>query len=304
MQPRAFFLFAFAFLAILLGRPAASAQNAVWVATYPVTVALTFTYSAPGMAAKDETGKVIPAAEGGGMTYANYLSYETRDRKGDVVKSVQGSEMSFKPVTVRVGNAQIIKALLDANKLPTIGDPTNEPSVAGWSLVYQGGYDGSGAFGVLHGPSKTLVVPLEGIGFGFGDPNQYAMVDTNTLKDLTVINYNPAKGTATGTTTFTGSFSRRAPGAGQFFFDGHSVPVMGVYSETGTTHVVKTETVAGQKYYTVFRLLGPRKLDKIVGSVVLHLNLSVGDPMALIEGTISCGAGTIVDDLKVFNHHP
>jgi hypothetical protein len=284
MKSRFFVLCAAAVLGGMALPETASAQG-MWVSSRPLVVALTISYTAPSLPLKDENGKVVPVAEGGGPTFENMFSVVTMNSNGDITKQVDTMEFGGKAVAVKHGNLEVLKELLAEGTLPGIGD--KEPAIAGWSLVIISDPEGMEGDTVYARHTTKVMVPLEGIGFGL-DEEALAEASTYSSKYIVTTTTHPTTGepiekvTSTATGTSKGLGFGMVPGTEGF--SGHFT------SSAGKT-VVKTETIEGEKYVTNVHTPGPRKLDKIAGAVLWGED-AMG---AYLEGYMSTPAATAVD---------
>jgi hypothetical protein len=291
MKSRLFAIFAAAALGTAALPETASAQ-ATWATSRPLTVALTISYTAPGLMMKDENGKVLPASEGGGPAFENNYSVSTVNADGEVTKQVDTMESGGKTVIVKYGNVEVLKELLAQDMLPGIG--TKEPSISGWSLVIIGdAIEGTDSVFARH--TTKIMVPVEGISFGLSE--EFAVASTYSHKSVTTITTSPSTGETTEKTVTTGTGSSKGLGFGSVpgieGFHGHFT------SAAGKT-IVKIETIEGEKFPTEVHTPGAQKLEKIAGAVEFELSESGA---GYLEGSMSTTAATVVD-MNIYSAEP
>ncbi len=131
-----------------------------WGSTGAVTVALTLTYESQALLLKDEAGKVLTAADGGGPTFENTYTVETLGGPVDEmvpIKTVTTNEYGSKLAVWKWGNADIIRMLVEEGILPEIG---KSPFLAGWSIVMT--FDGEGIpTGIVARHTSKTTVPID-----------------------------------------------------------------------------------------------------------------------------------------------
>ncbi len=262
----------------------------MWGSTGALTVALTYSYTNEALVAKDETGKVLSVANGGGPTFENSYSVETTVKvEGEPVpvKTVATDEYGSKISTGKWGNADIIKVLVSSDFLPKKG---NSPFTAGWALVVV--YDSTGLpmFYARH-TDKTAVPIDELMSFltDEGGTEARAKSEKTVTTDNTPLNPN-VEPTTTVIHTLTETYKTTAMATVPFISEMPGEPpipldVQGLLTGGGKI-VVKTFGTGEEKIVEEVYVPGAVKLDKIVGTSEL------GD---IIEGTVSVGAAAVVD---------
>jgi hypothetical protein len=273
---------------IALAVPAFSQTN--WGSTGAVTVALTLTYEAEALLLKDETGKVLTVANGGGPTFENNYSVETyigTEPERVLVKTVTTQEYGSKLLVAKWGNAEIIKLLVEDGTLPKIG---KSPFLAGWSIMET--VDSTGLpLGIVARHTNKTTVPIDlmitGLVEGLG-------TSVSATSSKTVITDNsPPVGEPTMTETRTLTDSYKSTGFASVPFFEAPIEVTGLL--TGGSKVTpKTEGTGLDKITTFVFTNNATKLDKILGELLFE------DVGHLVEGSISIAAGVIVD-LDAFN---
>ena len=265
-------------------------SQADWGSTGSLTVALTLSYEAEALQMKEvnEMGKLItvidPETKKPIPVFENSFSVSTP--VDNPTRIVDTAEYGSKIATARWGNAEIIRSLVENELIPTKG---KAPHLAGWSLIVV--YDGTEALPVAyarHTDKTTVEVP----DISFGDDLGF---DVAAIIDRTVTTTNINLNTGDETITDVRTYSDTYKG-----MDGATVPSwVGPISCTGLLtgsykYVRKTETIEGDKIITDVLVPGATKLDKIVGA------LDGPDGTELVEGSISLGAGVVVDLLNFF----
>lgn len=266
-----------------------AADPATWGTVRALTVALTISSTAPGTSAKDENGKIIKPADGGGPAYENSYSVATMNANGDVTKQVDTSEYVSKVVTSKFGNVEILKQLL-VDGLLILNNGNTATSIAGWSIVMVGDMEGTTtSIYARHAASKSMV-SLDDIVFG-PDPELMSSATTENWKEVITTNTNPNTGDSTTSRVVTSSFTTKGQGLGTVSMLGQPVALTGLYTETGSKVVIKTETIDGEKIYTDVWVPGAAKLDKAIGSSPPPDEGNAG----VIEGSLSAPAATVTD---------
>jgi hypothetical protein len=276
--------------ALAIAGPAFCQTN--WGSTGVVTVALTLTYESEALQLKDEAGKVLTAANGGGPTFENTYTVETLSG-GPVdervpIKSVTTTEYGSKLAVWKWGNADIIKLLVEDGTLPEIG---KSPFLAGWSIVMT--FDGEGIPTdiVARHTNKTTV----SIDFTISESELYVGAIFDAISSKTVVTNNmPLTGdpSTTETRTLTNSYKGPATASVPFVLDS-PLEVSGLLTG-GLKVTAKTEGTGIDKITTFVYSNNASKLDKVLGVSTLD---------DLVEGSISVAAGVIVD-LDAFNTPP
>lgn len=265
-------------------------SQSMWGTTSSVTVALTFTYELPALQqkeidpdtgklviSKDEDGKPIPAFE-------NNYTLETYNKDGEVTKSVTTDEYGSKMAVSKFGNADILAYLVDSGVLEPKG--SKFPFITGYSLIVVD----DGMMSMVYAKHTDKTIPLEPVDeFILGDGEEGgAFVATASRKSVETATFNPSTGAETFSSTF--SYSETYKEAGFVSVPSFMGPIECSGLWTGTYKAVaKTETIEGEKFITQVLVPGAAKFDKIVG--VLEGDLGA----EILEGTISVGAGAIVD---------
>lgn len=258
-----------------------------------MTIALTQSYTAPGTVLKDETGKILTVANGGGPAFENTFSVVTMNGAGIETKRVETHEYLTKVVTTKYGNVEILKELVLNDILPQKGA---SPFIAGWSIVVVSDETGMESVHARH-TDKTMV-PLEGIFFGGGgDPAMGLMggeAGTSNYKEVITTTTNPTTGDAITTRTLSDTYTAKADGYGTITTGPESMlSFSGLYTETGSKVVIKSELIAGEKILTDVWVVGALKLDKISGTGAIPMEGMAPPP--LIEGTMSTTASVLTD---------
>jgi len=253
-----------------------------WGSTGAVTVALTLTYESEALQLKDEAGKVLSLADGGGPTFENLYTVETLGGPVDArvpIKSVTTEEYGSKLAVWKWGNADIIRMLVEGGILPEIG---KSPFLAGWSIVMT--FDGEGIpTGIVARHTSKTTVPID---FTISESGLYvgAIFDAISSKTIRTTN-TPLTGGSSITETRTLTNSYKAPGSASVPFLPDSLQVTGLL--TGGLKVTpKTEGTGIDKITTFVYSNNASKLDKVLGVSSLD---------DLVEGSISVAAGVIVD---------
>jgi|GEM_PF-6878516 hypothetical protein len=261
---------------LALAGPAFSQAN--WGSTGAVTVALTLSYTDEALMLKDETGKVLTAANGGGPTFENTFMVETLAGPVDEkvpVKTVSTTEYGSKISVAKWGNVEIIKQLVQEEILPQKG---KAPFIAGWSIIAIYGPDGIPlSYVARHTDKTTIDIPLI---ITPGTPMASAKAEKTVMTDNT-----PLVGEPTSTIVHTFSESYRGPGTASVPFLGGPLDVNGLL--TGSTKIVlKTEGTGIDKIVTEVFVPGAIKLDKVLGTTELE---------DVVEGSISVAPGAVVN---------
>lgn len=284
-----------------------SASAQMWGSAGGVTVALTYSYTAPALAAKYDDGKVIPASDGGGPEYRNSFSVETIKKvkmdDGDggfyyedmVVKTVSTEEYGSKIVTGKWGNADIIKALVASGVLPQKG--TKAPYTAGWALIVAYSPDGEPQFFARH-TDKTAVSLSEVLGVGIPPSSEEGEGEARARSEKTVTTETTpidAEGYITESYSLTESY--KTPSGAIVPFEPMEpgdlptpLEVYGLLTGSGKA-VFKTYGTGDEKVTDLLYVPGAIKLDKITATSEL------GD---VVEGSISIGAASVVDFATYF----
>lgn len=258
-----------------------------WGSTGAVTVALTMTYRTEALQLKDETGKVLSIANGGGPTFENSFSQETvttvNGGEPYTTKVVTTEEYGSKLGSWKYGNKEIIESLVEDQTLPQIG---KDPFIAGWSIIMTYNADGAPTGAVARHTSKVNV-PLN---MGFTSNFQVDATSSKIIRtDNSPLNGEP---TSTETRSLTKTYKASAQINVPFMF-GDIFTLSGLL--TGGSKVTpKTEGTGIDKITTFVYPNTATKLDKVIG---------VSSFEDLIEGTISVAAGVIVD-MDDFNATP
>ena len=265
-------------------------SQADWGSTGGLTVALTISYEEEALQLKEvnEMGKLItvidPETKKPIPVFENFFSVSTP--VDNPTKIVDTTEFGSKIGTAKWGNAEIIRYLVDNDLIPIKG---KAPHIAGWSLIVV--YDGIEAFPTAyarHTDKTTVEVP--DILFG-GD----ADFDVAAIIDRTVMTTNINLNTSDETTTEVRTYSDTYKGMGGASVPSWVGPITCTGLLTGSYKFVrKTETIEGDKFFTDVFVPGATKLDKIVGA------LDGINGQELVEGSISLGAGVVVDLLTFF----
>jgi hypothetical protein len=265
-------------------------SQADWGSTGGLTVALTISYEEEALQLKEvnEMGKLItvidPETKKPIPVFENFFSVSTP--VDNPTKIVETTEFGSKIGTAKWGNAEIIRYLVDNDLIPIKG---KAPHIAGWSLIVV--YDGIEAFPTAyarHTDKTTVEVP--DILFG-GD----ADFDVAAIIDRTVMTTNINLNTSDETTTEVRTYSDTYKGMGGASVPSWVGPITCTGLLTGSYKFVrKTETIEGDKFFTDVFVPGATKLDKIVGA------LDGINGQELVEGSISLGAGVVVDLLTFF----
>ncbi|MEQ1748032.1 MAG: hypothetical protein ABL974_01310 [Prosthecobacter sp.] len=263
--------------------PPLPAEPGVWGAVSTMTIALTVSYTAPGTVLKDETGKILTVANGGGPAFENQYSVITNNAAGDEIRRVETAEAVSKVVTYRYGNVDLLKELVLGEILPQKGA---SPFIAGWTFVVV--TDGSRTKMLYARHTDKTMIPLDGTGFGI-DEGAIAVAFTENFKDVVTTVTNPVTGLQTITRSLTDTSSAKAVGSGAI--NGPApLTFTGLYTDTGSKTVIKVETIAGEKISTDVFLPGAQKLDKIIGAA------APGEGSAgVVEGTMSTTASVLTD---------
>ncbi len=297
-------------LALALACPMlVAAQNPASVG--PATVALTISYSKPGLLAKDPEGKIIPADEGGMLVHENTWSVnkvkivKIDGESTDIpVSDEEITEKSTKLGTWKYSNKEILQDLLFMDLLPGIGE--NDPAIAGWTLIQvsdagEEGFASTGRFMARH--SSKLAVDITGsIDLMMGEEGSSAV--TVTGKSSIKTSYNSAGEELPNQPKATESYSMTYKTPGSFSMS------EGIYQGSGLlTGGHKLTLVSGKvegdpETYTE-RLYVPTamKLANIVGagSVFIFTSEEDGEEVpAVIEGSMSVGAGKAYFDISTY----
>ena len=257
-----------------------------WGSTGAVTVALTLTYSTEALQLKDENGKVLSIADGGGPTFQNSFFKETTtlvDGEPFPVKMVSTDEFGSKFGSWKWGNKEIIEWLVEGAILPQIG---RAPYIAGWSILMTYDAEGNPMGAVARHTNKTMM-PID---IAFAVEFAASAISWKTVRtDNMPPNGEP---TSTETRSHTESYKAKASATVAFEF-GEPIEVVGLL--TGGKKVTpKTEGTGIDKMTTFVYTNSATKLDKVIG---------MSSNMELIEGSISVAPGVIVD-MDAFNEPP
>lgn len=278
----------------------ASAQSPGSVSA--ITVALTATYSAPALAAKDENGKIIPVADGGGPVYENSWSINKVNANDDPVSDEEVSEQGTKVITAKYSNKEILLDMLANEFLPGIGG--KPATIAGWSImqVNENAEPGSISLGNIiarHTSGETVEVPMS---WGTGEDETAAVTVAAKSSSKTTYPSNPelepkTTSSETFTSTFktTGSFELIAGAdlSGQGLLTGGSKLAFVIYKEDG-------ETFREPLYVPL-----AAKLSGILGSALISIEIGEEtEASAVIEGSISAAAGKVYADLEAYLSPP
>lgn len=260
-------------------------SQANWGSTGGLTVALTLSYEAEALVTKEvnEEGKLVTVIDDITKkpipTFQNTYSVSTPFE--NPTKIVDTDEYGSKIVTGKWGNAEIIRYLVENDLLPIKG---KAPHLAGWSLVVV--YDGLEAIPTVYArhTDKTME-PVPDI--LLGGPGDF---DVATITDRTVTTTTINPKTGDENTTEAHTYSDTYKGMGSATVPSWAGPIECTGLLTGSYKFVrKTETIEDEKFFTDVFVPGATKIDKIVGA----LDGDFGTE--LIEGSISVGAGVVVD---------
>lgn len=299
-----------------------SASAQMWGSAGGVTVALTYSYTAPALAAKDDVGKVIPTKDGGGPAYSNSYSVDTIKKikvddgdggfyyEEETTKTVSTEEYGSKIATGKWGNADIIKAMV---QMPEGGLPKKgkAPFTAGWSLIVIHGFEDRPKFCAKHTDGTTIDLDIDLVELpaftlesdgdeGGGEDVPASEARARSRKTIETTYPSDPERESTESFTLTESFKISGWGMVPFFETMTYIPEEGpaeveVYSSlfevygllTGSGKaVLKTWGTGEEKQSMMLYVPGAIKLDKIVGGS------EFGD---VIEGSISLGAASVVD---------
>ncbi len=265
-------------------------SQSMWGTTSSITVALTFTYELPALQEKmvdPETGKLVISKDEDGKpipTFENNYTLETYNSNGDMTKSVMTDEYGSKMAVSKFGNADILAYLVDSAVLEPKG--SKYPFITGYSLIVVDDGETSMVY-AKHTDRDTPLVPVDEFILGDGAEGG-AFVATASRKSVETATFNPTTGAETYSSTF--AYSETYKEAGFVSVPSFIGPVECSGLWTGTYKAVaKTETLDGEKYTTQVFVPGAAKFDKVVG--VLEGDFG----SEILEGTISLGAGAIVD---------
>ncbi len=261
---------------------AGSAYSQTWGSTGNVTVALTLSWEAFALQAKDEVGKVIPAGEeGSGPTDTNTYSVETLG--GPVgekvaIKTVNTTENGTKISTMKFGNVDILKILAQDPAWPKIG---KAPFIAGWTIVAV--YDQQGMVSSYEARHATKVlVNIPDFMISPGDLTITALTEKTVDTEFNPLTGEPPPPTSVHTysDTYKSTGSASVP-----FYDAEMLEVSGLL--TGSTKLVfKTQGTGENKVTEEVLVPGAVKLDKILGISTLD---------DVVEGSIGVSAGAVID---------
>jgi hypothetical protein len=261
--------------------PMLSAQSS-WGSFAGVTLTLTQTAEAPALPEKGPDGKnVVPAA----LTKQNEFTIETLANDPELgptpVRTVRYYEAGSKQVVYRLGNANLIKAMFDAQALPV---------ATGWSLQVISDAEGLPTSVILRNSSRTIQpVSVDGIGYTVG-----SLVSTITARATETENtplvgepsysstasYSSSyKGVVTGVSLPSSVFGSTEGSIGGFITGSERLVLKSYRDELG-------ETFVDQVYVP-----GAIKIDRIFSSV----GSPVSEDPVILEGSISVGAGVLVD---------
>lgn len=278
----------------------ASAQSPGSVST--ITVALTATYSAPALAAKDENGKIIPVADGGGPVYENSWSINKVNANDDPVSDEEVSEQGTKVITAKYSNKEILLDMLANEFLPGIGG--KPATIAGWSImqVNENAEPGAISLGNIiarHTSGETVEVPMS---WSAGEESTFAVTVSAKSSSKTTYPSNPelepkmtSSETYNSTFKTTGSFELIAGAdlSGQGLLTGGSKLTFVLYKEDG-------ETFREPLYVPL-----AAKLSGILGSALISVEIGEEtEASAVIEGSISAAAGKVYADLEAYLSPP
>jgi hypothetical protein len=253
----------------------------VWGTVSTMTIALSLSFTIPGTVLKDETGKVLTAANGGGPAFQNNYAVITNNAANIEIKRVETAEAVTKVITFKYGNVELLKELAAADILPHKG---TAPFIAGWSIVVV--TDASEEKTVYARHTDMTMVLLNGIGFGLVNEGVLAEAFTGNFKDVVTTVTNPTTSLQTITRTLIDTFSTKGAGSGAV----GDLSFSGLYTEIGGKSVIKLETISGEKISTDVYLTGALKLDKIAGA-----GTSSEGPTGVVEGSMSTTAAVLTD---------
>ncbi len=278
----------------------ASAQSPGSVST--ITVALTATYSAPALAAKDENGKIIPVADGGGPVYENSWSINKVNANDDPVSDEEVSEQGTKVITAKYSNKEILLDMLANEFLPGIGG--KPATIAGWSImqVNENAEPGAISLGNIiarHTSGETVEVPMS-----WAVVEEVAAAVTVGAKSSSKTTYpsNPElEPKTTSSETYNSTFKTvgsleliaGADLSGEGLLTGGSKLMFVLYKEDG-------ETFREPLYVPL-----AAKLSGILGSALISVEIGEEtEASAVIEGSISAAAGKVYADLEAYLSPP
>lgn len=276
----------FATLLAILSLGGSAFSQANWGSYGNLTVDLTLTSTFESLLLKDEIGKILSAAEGGGPTNSNTFSVVTLNSQDEEIKRVDTEEFGSTRQVSRLGNAQILAYLVDSQVLLPKG--TKAPFIAGYSLVVV--FDGEEAMPTVYvRHSDKSMVPLPD--FMLGGAEDFNLATIKRKFDTTTTT-NPATSDQTVTESLTYSNSYKGLGTA-------TVPTfLGPFECRGITtgsykYFTKTEGAGIDKITT--RVFAPVSfnLDKTIGVY------SGGDEPGLIEGSFNIPK-VFVTDLNVY----
>lgn len=255
-----------------------------------VTVALTLTSTVEGTMMKDpETGRVLTIAEGGGPTFENSWTISKNTTAGDPLSVEQNDERASKLKVAKLGNKEILDAML-AN-----GELFDSTSITGWSIV-QVITEGQGTFVATRKiGTETFNAPVM-IEFGGSFEEAPAKVEAyKRVRKETGLNLaTPPFPTLTETQTYSWKT------VGGFTFG--DLMVSGLFTASGK--LVKLATGEKDENNLIVKdpeYNKPMTVDvQVLGAQKLANVLGLGsDPLtampALIEGSVSIAAGAAKD---------
>lgn len=262
-----------------------------WGAAAKVTLSLTQTWTIPTLYKRDESG-LFELDEAGKkiLTSTNSYTIESVDKDDNPTKTVATNEVGTKRITKRYGNRELLIELLNEGAL---GEDVT--SIKGWSIVaFYGGISFDGAsnepatpvFYARHtNKSMVLIAGLSATRSNLMDTTSMKIISTTTYKD------------EDETTKTSRSYSRAYRGQAALILPGVN-NLAGVitgkesYSTKKYTYYEEdeeTEKLIKRTGTSHLRLPGSAKLDKLVGTQ------SYENGTALVEGSLSISAGSIVD---------
>lgn len=230
-----------------------------------VTFALTDTYSAPSILAKDQTGKPLKGEDG--KPYFVYeQSYSTT--RGTVVTTTQ--ESGSRMVTERISNKQILEALVEAGVITDI---------TGYSIaLYTNDNEGGVAFHLVKAGSSAINISeylypdSETSGGEAVTSSAMRVVATSSSSESVIRN------TSTETSKEGVSILFKTPQV--------DVKMYGILNFTESLRTIGTGTA--QRTITV---PGPGSVTNIIGSSASE---DVEEEDSLIEGRINLGPGVLL----------
>jgi hypothetical protein len=266
---------------LLVGGTAFGQTN--WGSVGTVTFALTLHETAPANTIKDDEGKVVPTAQGGGANLTNSYTVRTFDRQGNETKKVETEETISKIRVSKYGNAELIAKLVLDGVLPQRG---KTPFIAGWSVLHVYTTNEGSRFFARH-VDKTIVDISTNAGFGF----EAATAVAQNYKKATTTTTAPITLQQTVTVSLVDEKSFMGRGYGGINGTGLTLSWAGTYIETGAKVVTRTEVIDGTSHRAEVPLSGAVKMEKVSG-----VN---GDFSAVVQGTVSATAGVLTDLSKL-----